>query len=177
MPYQTQCTWPQNLLSSEPTHGRGLILRQEQHTPFRPSALRRRHTVHTTADKPGAAVDRQAHDAAPGADPPLYPRTRIPPHQRCDKRTAAPTPYLTLSFDPPNPGIAGNAPAGTVVATIAATWSDGTPFIGTLSFGPPYFNDNATFAISGNQLIVNSAGPGVSADGGTPQNVTVTATQ
>jgi hypothetical protein len=90
---------------------------------------------------------------------------------------SAPTPYLTLSFNPPNPSIASNAPAGTAVATIAATWSDGTPFTGTLSFGVPYSNDNATFAIFGNSLIVNSAGPGVSADGGTTQNVTVTATQ
>jgi hypothetical protein len=39
----------------------------------------------------------------------------------------------------------------------------GTPFTGTLSFDTPYSDDNATFAISG--LIVNSAGPGVSADG------------
>jgi Domain of unknown function (DUF4082) len=90
---------------------------------------------------------------------------------------SAPTPYLTLSFNPPNPSIASNAPVGTVVATIAATWSDGTPFTGTLSFGAPYSNDNATFAISGNSLIVNSAGPGVSADGGTTQNVTVIAAQ
>jgi hypothetical protein len=90
---------------------------------------------------------------------------------------AAPTPYLTLSFNPPKPSIASNAPAGTIVATIAATWSNGAPFTGTLSFGPPYSNDSATFAISGNNLIINSAGPGVSADGATTQNVTVTATQ
>jgi hypothetical protein len=90
---------------------------------------------------------------------------------------SAPAPYLTLSFNPPKSTIASNTPAGTVVATIAATWSNGTPFTGTLSFGPPNSNDNATFAISGNSLIVNSAGPGVSADGGTTQNVTVVATQ
>lgn len=90
---------------------------------------------------------------------------------------SAPPPYLTLSFNPPNPTIASNTPAGTVVATIAATWSNGTPFTGTLSFGPPNSNDNATFAISGNSLIVNSAGPGVAADSGTTQNVTVVATQ
>jgi Domain of unknown function (DUF4082) len=88
-----------------------------------------------------------------------------------------PTPYLTLSFDPSTPSIASNAPAGTVVATITARWSDGSPFTGTLSFGPPDSNDQATFVISGNQLIVNPAGPGLSADGGKTQLVTIVATQ
>jgi hypothetical protein len=32
-----------------------------------------------------------------------------------------------------------------------------------LSFAPPYSNDKGTFAISGNNLILNPAGPGVSA--------------
>jgi hypothetical protein len=56
------------------------------------------------------------------------------------------TPALTLSFTPPS-----NAPAGTVVATIAAAWSNGTPFTGTLSFTRPYSNDNGAFAISWQQ--------------------------
>jgi hypothetical protein len=90
--------------------------------------------------------------------------------------TAA-TPYLTLSFNPANPSIASNAPAGTVVTTITANWSDGSPFTGTLSFGPPNSNDQATFAISGNQLIVNPNGPGLAADGNTTQLVTIVATQ
>jgi hypothetical protein len=91
--------------------------------------------------------------------------------------STAPTPYLTLNFNPANPSIASNAPAGSVVATIIATWSDGSPFTGALSFGPPYSNDNATFAISGNTLIVNPAGPGLSSDAHTIQNVTIVATQ
>jgi hypothetical protein len=90
---------------------------------------------------------------------------------------AAPTPFLTLSFDPANPSIASNAPAGTVVTTITASWSDGTPFTGTLSFGPPNSNDQATFTVSGNQLIVNPDGPGLSGDGDTTQLVTIVATQ
>jgi hypothetical protein len=89
----------------------------------------------------------------------------------------APTPYLTLSFNPANPSIASNAPAGTVVATITASWSDGSPFTGTLTFGPPNSNDKATFSVSGNNLIINPGGPGVSADGGTTQLVTIVATQ
>lgn len=88
-----------------------------------------------------------------------------------------PAPYLTLSFNPANPTIASNAPAGTVVATITASWSDGSPFTGSLSFGSPDSNDNATFAISANQLIVNPAGPGLSADGGKAQLVTIVATE
>jgi hypothetical protein len=61
---------------------------------------------------------------------------------------AAPTAYLTLTFDPANPTAARNASAGTVVATITASWSDGSPFTGTLSFGPPYSDDQGVFAIS-----------------------------
>jgi hypothetical protein len=64
-----------------------------------------------------------------------------------------------------------------VVATVTASWSDGSPFTGTLTFGAPYYNDNATFAISGNNLIINPAGPGVSAVANTLQNVTIVATQ
>jgi len=86
-------------------------------------------------------------------------------------------PSLVLSFNPPNPSIPANAPSGSVVATITPTWSDGSQFTGTLSFGPPYSNDQGVFAISGNNLIVNPLGPGLSADANTVQNVTIVATQ
>jgi hypothetical protein len=86
-------------------------------------------------------------------------------------------PTLLLSFNPTTPSVPANAPGGTVVATIVPSWSDGSLFTGTLSFGPPNSNDSGTFAISGFTLIVNPAGPGLSADGGTTQNVTVVATQ
>jgi hypothetical protein len=86
-------------------------------------------------------------------------------------------PTLSLSLSPSSPSVASNAALGSAVATITATWSDGSPFTGTLSFGSPYSNDNATFAISGNNLIINPAGPGVSADANTVQNVTIVATQ
>ncbi|HZU91695.1 MAG TPA: DUF4082 domain-containing protein [Stellaceae bacterium] len=89
----------------------------------------------------------------------------------------ATTPYLKLSFNPANPSVASNAPGGTVVATITASWSDGSPFTGTLSFGSPYSNDNGIFAISGNNLIINPNGPGLSSDAGTTQSVTIVATQ
>jgi hypothetical protein len=89
---------------------------------------------------------------------------------------AAATPYLTLSFNPPNPSIATSAPLGSVVATITASWSDGSPFTGTLGFAPPYSNDQGIFAISGNNLVINPSGPGVS-NANTTQNVTIVATQ
>jgi hypothetical protein len=87
-------------------------------------------------------------------------------------------PALLLSFNPPNPSIPANAPLGSIVATISPTWSDGSPFTGTLSFAQPYSNDNGIFAISGNNLIVNPSGPGIpAADANTVQNVTIVATQ
>ena len=86
-------------------------------------------------------------------------------------------PSLTVSFNPPNPSIPSNAPANTVVAKVIASWSNGSPFTGTLSFGSPYSNDGAIFAVSGNDLIVNPSGPGVSSDASTTQNVTIVATQ
>jgi hypothetical protein len=87
------------------------------------------------------------------------------------------TPYLVLSLNPPNPSITSSAPLGSVVATIISGWSNGSPFTGTLSFAPPYSNDHGTFAISGNNLIINPSGPGVSSSAGTIQNVTIVATQ
>ena len=89
---------------------------------------------------------------------------------------ATAVPYLQLSVNPTNPSISSDSPLGSVVATITANWSNGAWFNGTLSFGPPYSNDNATFAISGNNLIVNPNGPGVSGDANTVQNVTIVAT-
>jgi hypothetical protein len=84
---------------------------------------------------------------------------------------------LVLNFNPPNPSISATAPLGSVVATINPTWSDGSQFTGTLSFAQPYSNDNGIFAISGNNLIVNPSGSGLSAAGNTVQNATIVATQ
>jgi Domain of unknown function (DUF4082) len=90
---------------------------------------------------------------------------------------AAAASYLILSFNPPKPSITSGAPLGSVVATIVASWSDGTPFTGTLSFAPPYSNNQGVFAISGNKLILNPAGPGVLSDANATLNVTIVATQ
>jgi hypothetical protein len=90
---------------------------------------------------------------------------------------SAQTRYLVLNFSPQKPSIPSTALAGTVVATMMPSWSDGSPFTGTLSFASPYSNDQGTFAISGNSLILNPSGPSLSADANTTQNVTVVATQ
>jgi hypothetical protein len=82
------------------------------------------------------------------------------------------TPTLLLSFNPPNPSISATAPAGTVVTTITAAWSNGSPFTGSIALAN---SDNGAFALSGQNLI--TTGTGLTADGGTVQNVTITATQ
>jgi hypothetical protein len=84
---------------------------------------------------------------------------------------------LALNFNPPNPSITSGAALGSVVATITPSWSDGSRFTGALSFAQPYSNDQGAFAISGNNLIVNPSGPGLSAYPNTVQNVTIVATQ
>jgi hypothetical protein len=90
---------------------------------------------------------------------------------------ATAVPSLLLSFNPPNPSIPASAPLGTEVATITPGWSDGSPFTGTLSFAPPYSNNHGVFAISGNNLIINPSGPGVTSDVNLTLNVTISATQ
>ncbi len=90
-----------------------------------------------------------------------------------------PPPTLSISFNPSAPSARFDAPAGTVISTIIAQWSDGQPFTGSLSCtSGPYFCDGGTFAIDGSSnVIVSAAGPGLSGDEGTVQNITVTATQ
>jgi hypothetical protein len=96
--------------------------------------------------------------------------------------TPTPTPTLTLTFAPQMPSIPDSTSLGTVVATVTAAWSDGSAFTGTLMFGAPYGDDGGTFALSCMQcatanIVVDPAGLGVMDDGGTVQNVTVTAMQ
>jgi hypothetical protein len=94
----------------------------------------------------------------------------------------APPPTLTLTFNPQMPSIPASTPLGAVVATATAAWSNGAPFTGTLTFGAPYADDGGTFALSCTQcatanIVVNPVGLGVTGDGGSTQNITVTATQ
>jgi hypothetical protein len=89
-----------------------------------------------------------------------------------------PPPTLSISFNPSAPSIPSTAAPGMVVAAINVTWSNNAPFTGTVAFASPNFGDGGTFAIDGNMnIIVAPGGPGVSGDGGTMQNVSVSATQ
>jgi hypothetical protein len=86
-------------------------------------------------------------------------------------------PTLLMSFNPSNPSVPSNASPGAAVAVVNVTWSDGALFTGTLSFVAPNGDDNHKFVLSGNDIIINPNGPGVRADGGTTQNITVNAVQ
>jgi hypothetical protein len=90
---------------------------------------------------------------------------------------AGTSPYLVFSFNPTNPSITSSTPLGSVVANIIASWSDGSPFTGTLSFGQPYSNDQGLFAISGSNLIINPSAPGLCSNANMTFNVTIFATQ
>ena len=94
-----------------------------------------------------------------------------------DVAFTASAPVLNIALNPPNPTIPNTTPLSAVVATITVTWSNGAPFTGTLSFGPPNNNGGGVYALSGNNLIINPAGPGVGPAGGSVQNVTIVATQ
>jgi hypothetical protein len=90
----------------------------------------------------------------------------------------APVPNLSIVLTPTNPTIPANAPLGSLVAAVTAKWSDGSPFTGAISFGPPNSNAGGIFAIDKNQnLIINPSGPGVGSAGGSIANVTIVATQ
>jgi hypothetical protein len=87
-------------------------------------------------------------------------------------------PYLNLVMNPANPTIPSTTSLGAKVAQIAVTWSDGSPFTGTLSFGAPNFNSGGIYALdSNNNLIVSPLGPGVGSPGGSTENVTIVAIQ
>ncbi len=88
-----------------------------------------------------------------------------------------PPPVLTLTVSPPAPSIPETSPLGSYVATLIATWSDGSPFTGSFQFVAPSYDDGGTFAISGSDLIISPAGLGVNGDGGSVQYVSIVAIQ
>jgi hypothetical protein len=87
-------------------------------------------------------------------------------------------PYLNMVMSPANPTIPSTTPSGAKLAQIAVTWSDGSPFTGTLSFGAPNFSYGGVYALdSNNNLTISPLGPGVGSAGGSTENVTIVATQ
>jgi hypothetical protein len=66
-----------------------------------------------------------------------------------------------ITVMPNTPVVPDTAPLGTVVATYDVAMSDGSPFTGTVRFGAPFYDAGGIFALSGNNIIINPAGPGV----------------
>jgi hypothetical protein len=86
--------------------------------------------------------------------------------------------YLNISANPPNPTIPSTTVPGSVVAKLTVKWSDGSPFTGTLSFGPPNYSAGGVYALDSNSnLIISPSGPGVGSAGGSTENVTIVAKQ
>jgi hypothetical protein len=83
---------------------------------------------------------------------------------------------LNITFSPPNPSVACQAPPGTVVTTLVPTGGDNTPITWALA------GDTTDFAISGTNLVVGANGIAGSTCPVAPAttstvNETVTATQ
>jgi hypothetical protein len=67
---------------------------------------------------------------------------------------------------------------GATIATVSVAMTDGSAFVGSLSFGAPFFDDGGVFALSGNDIIVNPSGPGIAnATVTTVDQITIVATQ
>jgi hypothetical protein len=84
------------------------------------------------------------------------------------------TPTLSVTNSPSSPSVPANATVGTVVTTLAASWSNGSAFTGTLSFDSSSSNDGSLFALSGNTVVVNGS---LTTLGNTTQEITVQAAQ
>ncbi len=82
-------------------------------------------------------------------------------------------PHLIISFSPASPSILDNVTVGTSISDVTVTWSDGSPFTGTLSFGAPDNNDGGICALVGTEINLGAALP----PGSSTQNCTIVATQ
>jgi hypothetical protein len=116
--------------------------------------------VRPAAPAPAATGRRQA---APGPAAP-----RAAPAQRDGNgaaatagRTAHGPPHAVITVLPEAPKIPDTTPRGGIVATYRVQMSDGSPFMGNVRFGPPYYNGQGMFALSGNRIIINPDGPGL----------------
>jgi hypothetical protein len=98
---------------------------------------------------------------------------------------AAPPPSpaaVVITVAPNAPQVPDTTSAGAVVASYGVRMSDGSPFVGTIGFGPPNFDAGGTFVLTGSgtsgNIIVNPSGPGVGPNLGTiTDHITLVATQ
>ena len=87
-----------------------------------------------------------------------------------------------ITVTPNTPQLPDTTARGAVVATYTVTMSDGSPFVGTIGFGPPNFDAGGIFALAGSptsgNVIVNPSGPGVGPNLSTiTDHITLVATQ
>jgi hypothetical protein len=87
-----------------------------------------------------------------------------------------------ITVTPNTPQVPDTTSLGTVVATYTVAMSDGSPFVGTIGFGPPNLDAGGIFALRGSptsgNVIVNPNGPGVGPNLGTvTDHITLIATQ
>jgi hypothetical protein len=80
-------------------------------------------------------------------------------------RAVVSPPTIMITVTPNTPQLPDTTSVGAVVATYMVTMSDGSPFVGTIGFGPPNFDAGGIFALTGSStsgnVIVNPNGPGV----------------
>jgi hypothetical protein len=110
---------------------------------------------------------------APPPAPPPPPPPAPPP---------SPAPAAVITVTPNTPQVPDTTSVGAVVASYKVTMSDGSPFIGTIGFGPPNFDAGGIFALTGSptsgNVIVNQNGPGVGPNLSTiTDQITLIATQ
>jgi hypothetical protein len=95
---------------------------------------------------------------------------------------AASSPTVKIIVTPNTPQLPDTTSVGAVVATYTVTMSDGSPFVGTIGFGPPNFDAGGVFALTGSptsgNIIVNPNGRGVGPNLSTvTDHITLVATQ
>ncbi len=93
-----------------------------------------------------------------------------------------PPPTVVITVTPNTPQIPDTTPVGAVVATYTVAMSDGSPFVGTIGFGPPNFDAGGIFSLtsspSSGNIIVSPSGPGIGPNLSTvTDHITLTATQ
>ena len=121
------------------------------------------HATHPQAGQHSVAPATTAPKPAPPAP---IPHRAVP----VARSTAPPGPLRPLIMVAPvTPHTPDTTPPGATVATYSVMMSDGSPFTGTVRFGPPYYDGNGVFALSGNKIIVNPGGPGLG-----PNKTTIT---
>jgi hypothetical protein len=117
-------------------------------------------------------IAKSAAITATGAAPPPPPPPAPPP----------PPPAPVITVTPNTPQVPDTTSVGAVVATYTVTMSDGSPFVGTIGFGPPNFDAGGIFSLTGSpprgNVIINPSGPGVGPNLSTiTDQITLVATQ